>query len=229
MSSLFKKLSKIDDATKYGVYGWIRKAEEELNLCHIPHMISSICILYYHEDDIFDVRKMGKFVHVSDDKKCVTFKNSKRYYWQHCNLFGTINVPSTNDLHYRWDLKVHRGSNDEFLIGISAAYDSFNIEEEAFEQTGPHYLFYSGYGSLIFENNTQTWKEYGTGYGNNDKVSIELNLRRNKIKFYVNGIDQGVAYQGKVIKKDKDIYYRLLVAGYKSGKIEIIGFQKLNI
>ena len=40
LMSFLKKLSKIDDKTKYGVHGWIRKAEKELQLGHIPLMIS---------------------------------------------------------------------------------------------------------------------------------------------------------------------------------------------
>ena len=68
--SLLKKLQKIDDQTKYAVYGWLRKAEEELNLNHIPLMISSICILYYHMEEIFQL--IPYHIKLSDDNKCIT-------------------------------------------------------------------------------------------------------------------------------------------------------------
>ena len=44
--STFRKIREIDDKSKYGVYGWIRRAEQELELPHIPQIITSICILY---------------------------------------------------------------------------------------------------------------------------------------------------------------------------------------
>ena len=55
MSSWLKKLSKIDDRTKLAVYGWVSNEERLLHLNHIPIMISSICVLYFYDDEIFEV------------------------------------------------------------------------------------------------------------------------------------------------------------------------------
>ena len=55
MSSLLKKLSKIDDRTKLTVYGWIRQQEKSLRLRNIPSMITAICILYARDDEIFEI------------------------------------------------------------------------------------------------------------------------------------------------------------------------------
>ena len=54
-SSWLKQLSKIDIRTKHTVHGWIRKAEQELQIGYIPNMIRSICIIYIRDDDIFEV------------------------------------------------------------------------------------------------------------------------------------------------------------------------------
>ena len=72
MSSSFKKLSKIDKRTKYSVYGWIREMEQALDLSQVPMMISSICILYFHKDPIFDSNLIGTSTKLSADKKCIT-------------------------------------------------------------------------------------------------------------------------------------------------------------
>ena len=53
--SLFKQLSKIDSRTKYSVYGWIKSQEKQLKLRDIPSMISALCILYFRDDEIFDI------------------------------------------------------------------------------------------------------------------------------------------------------------------------------
>ena len=47
MSAFFHKLARIDKDTKYGVYGWIRRAEKELRLSHVPIMIYNICVILF--------------------------------------------------------------------------------------------------------------------------------------------------------------------------------------
>ena len=84
MTSLSKKLSQIDDKTKYGVYGWIRKAGQELELNHVPLMISSICILYYCQDEIFDI--VSTHVTKSADGKSITASENS---WHNTN-YGII-------------------------------------------------------------------------------------------------------------------------------------------
>ena len=76
MTSLLKRLSTIDDKTKYGVYGWIREAEKELKSSQIPLMISSICILYYHEYDTFEI--VPDNTRISCNGKCITKINQCR-------------------------------------------------------------------------------------------------------------------------------------------------------
>ena len=73
MTLKFKRLSKIDNRTKFGVYGWVREAEETLNIGNVPQMISSICILYYTEYDEFSI--IGRDVDVSNDKTIITKQN----------------------------------------------------------------------------------------------------------------------------------------------------------
>ena len=52
--SLKKALSQTNEQTKYAVYGWIRNEERKLQLSHIPTIITSICVLYFREEDFFE-------------------------------------------------------------------------------------------------------------------------------------------------------------------------------
>ena len=93
MTSLLKRLSEIDDKSKNGVYGWIRKAEEELQLGYIPLMISSICILYYYEDEIFEIA--SKDVKLSKDGKSII---KIAAHCDFCNMnFGKVEIISNTD------------------------------------------------------------------------------------------------------------------------------------
>ena len=67
----FKQLNTIDKRTKYSVYGWMRNEEKALKLRHIPSMISSMCILYFRDDEIFGVTPNDQ-VKLSENKKIIT-------------------------------------------------------------------------------------------------------------------------------------------------------------
>ena len=96
MPSCCKKLAHIDTKTKYGVYGWMRKAEVELQLSQSPLMIANICVLYLYEEDPFDqtVNSTG----ISHDRRLITQTT-------HCSKtgmnYGTIVIDSNQKISYR--------------------------------------------------------------------------------------------------------------------------------
>ena len=88
--SLFEKLSKIDDRTKYVVSGWIRKCEKELSLPDIPSIITSTAILYSWRGEYWKIVD-PESVKVSDDKMSIT-EISKIKSWSNC--FGMNEIAS---------------------------------------------------------------------------------------------------------------------------------------
>ena len=61
--------------------------------------------------------------------------------------------------------------------------------------------------------------------GENDLVSIELDLDKKTIRFYLNSVDQGIAYRN--VGCGDNVKYRLCVILYGSGSsVEIVGFTK---
>eukprot|EP01084_Bolivina_argentea_P087304 157682_1 len=224
---MFKQLSKIDNKTKYSVYGWIREAEHMHNFQHIPMMISNICVLYYREDEIFNTS--SKAVKISDDKKSVTkiprliiFDN-----WSN-NSYGIIEIPSNSSIKCQWDLKIIQSNIDPnengFVVGIS----SIEVPDQDFEaQNGSHYGYlHDGkiFDTSVKESRGINWKQYGTFEGTIDTISIHLNMLKAEIKFVVNDIDQGIAYEN--IERSKDIKYKLFVSIFEADSIEIVNFTK---
>ena len=58
-----------------------------------------------------------------------------------------------------------------------------------------------------------------------DTVSIYLDLIKKELKYFINDIDQGIAFND--IPNDKNINYRLAISIYSKGDIvEIINFTK---
>lgn len=156
MSSFFNRLSKIDNRTKYGVYGWIRQAEIELKLCHIPLVISSICILYAHDDEIFEIIEKG--VKSYNHGKCIKIGNKiglTKFQWQHA--FGKIVIPSIDDGIYEWEMNINTSDiTGRYVVGITSL-DPILTEDEGVNiwyRNGVHYLYY-GCGSSIFKGNSK--------------------------------------------------------------------------
>ena len=234
MSSFLKRLSKIDDRIKYGVYGWIRKAEQELNQQHVPLMISSIIILYFHEEEIFD--EITKDLIKSKNDKCVTIVRSTGDIGV-ANAFGIITIDSTDYGKYRWDLKMFpvremtRGCGYDCIVGITSIekgkYGDLNrILWNNYEAT--NYLYSGSVGSIYSPSRSWSSSSSSSFYGahmRQNKISICLDLEKRQMGFIVDGYDRGNVF--KHIKVGKDIKYRLVISlRNKNDSIEIVRFQK---
>ncbi len=223
MSSCFKLLSKIDQTTKYVVYGWIREAEVELKLVHIPMMISSICILYYRDDEIFDIT--GDDIKLSQNKKCITEIGAE--YRCNCN-YGIIEVSSNSDNVYRWDLKIIKQPQQYWSIfaGLSSVRKLGDIWSLCRENGGASIYMYANLGS-IYDANKAHWTMYGQRFRENDTVSIILDLQKQQITYLVNEEDQGIAYKN-IIKNDDIKYQLLVVLRNHNDCVEITNFNKIK-
>ena len=202
--SLLRKLSSIDNRTKYSVNGWI----------HESKMIGSMCILFFRDDEIFDI--IGKNVKASSNKKCIT-KLMNHWYKHSC---GIMEISSMSDLICKWDLKISTVDKEKedikaIFIGIASGKDFKG-----------HVYGYIGFGTIYKMDGNDNQPKYGDEYGDDD-ISIKEDLKQGEMRFLVNGKDQGIAYRD--IYKDKDVKYRLIVSICgKDVSVEIINFSKFS-
>ena len=228
MASLLKRLSKIDDRTKDAVNGWIRKQRQSLNLCDVPMMLCSICILYYHNDEIFEM--IAKSVILSKNKKCITKIKNVCY---HSN-YGINEISTDSEYEYKWDLKIKEIEiSTNVFVGLSSKYDT---KQHNFCVTDGVNFIYCSDGDIHHERNHcerdrnipgWDWNKYGNRFVKNDIVSIILDLKRKQINFLVNGIDQGIAYENVKFPASQKIKLRLSVSMCSSGQsVEIVKFSK---
>eukprot|EP01084_Bolivina_argentea_P060851 111167_1 len=223
-----QKVNKIDKQTKYTVFGWIREMEKSFKLTHVPMMLKSICILYYIDDEIFDEAYVtGSWTHLSG--MC---------FGPHCH-YGALKINSNSDNICRWDLMIkpsrsvwRKNGSNRITIGISSFLPNmsmnncyfncpwFEHEYDEVEENIDYYILNQNGCILKKQYDTDefdgryhwhkwNWFNYGNGFGTNDLVSILLNIEKGEIRFFVNNIDQGIAY--KNIKKSNLISYRLFV------------------
>ena len=221
MASFLKKLSKIDNKTKYGVYGWIMKAEKELQLIHIPVMISSICILYYHEDEIFG--NVSKETKISKDGKCIT-KMSKS--WSNTN-YGINEIESSADNTYRWDFSLKRlkGHDHMLFIGITAP-KQMHTERHicgSDERNSSYFRWAFGRNWDPVNEKLIIPKEKVKFY-QGDKISMILDLSKSSLAFMINDKFKTIAYDD--IKKADNIQYRMFVSIYfPDDCVEMLNFS----
>ena len=113
---LFKpyQFERIDKRTKYAVHGWIRNEEKVLKLNNMPLVITTILILYFRDDEIFDTIS-DKGIQLSENKKIIT--RITHHHMTNTN-YGATEIPSGNGAICKWDLRVIKDSSKCIDIGI---------------------------------------------------------------------------------------------------------------
>ena len=212
----------IDDITKYAVYGWIREAENALNLDPIPVEIGMICMSYYFvEEDEF--AEVGANNELSENGKVVT---KIAPGWGSCN-HGKIIIESTANCICRWDLKIRALTSGGMKLGIIS-----DAIQRDYLYPIPEGSFYIYWNSGETFNNDKSVAKYGwswisceQSYKQGDQVSIILDLIHGKVTFLVNGTDAKNGYEN--IEIGDNIQYRLLAAMHFDGDcVEILNFER---
>ena len=216
MTTFAAKLSKIDTKTKFGVMGWIRKAEMELRLSQIPQMLKSICVLYYDDgEDMFDV--IGKKLEYDEEKElvianCVSRSSSVQY--KEISCYGKIKLSSQNEMIFRWDLGWYAANLfNPIKIGISSLNDEHCYQFELKSLIPQTNLSVT----LDLIHNTLSYKQehHGTGialldrlYGVGDKEEQDRKIQD--------------------IKQGDDIQYRLSVQFLLDGSYNHVKIVKFS-
>ena len=215
MTVCWKKLSQIDKRTKYGVYGWIREAEAALELGHIPLMISSICILYFYEDEMFD--EIADAVKMSKDRKCVT--KLPESSWQNTN-YGIVQIASNSVAIYRWKMK--QSFNKERVKGVMIGITN---------TTNPNHHFYTQKDKISYAHCNdskyikQGWSGYKTTPDPDTYITMELDLQKAELRFLKDNATEPIIIRN--IQTGDDLQYRMFVSMYVTGdSVEIINFTK---
>ena len=196
MPPVWSKLQTVDNVTRYTVNGWIRDVCQIYEIKDIPRLINSICILYYHNDEIWKLcsHPTGEYYQISADKKEVEL-----FQYESHSIYGInhIFLDPNNTNKFKWDIEIcnatylqnHSWMNTDGIISVGLTSDA------------NHCFLYESDGTKIDMDQTRHYDAtacqvtmYGDEFGQNDIISIHLNLQTQKISFSLNQVDQGVAY-----------------------------------
>ena len=227
MSLIKQYLAKANKSQRLAVESWVRIQHKILNLHYIPFAVQSLFIIYYIDYDEF--ADTGSNITISNDKKMAK-QNALPPTLLNIHCFGSLIIQSLNNNNvYRWDLKITKLNPESYyniMVGVSSKF-KFRIcmQLPTPQISMSHVIEYTfADGAYIYDESVWKWKNYGHRAMENDIISIELDMGRSQVRFYINYKDQGIAY--KDIKKGKDIKYRLAVGALSIGtEIRIINFR----
>ena len=142
MTTVLQQVKGIDTNTIYTVSGYIREQHELLKSSpytlfqNIPREIPSLCTLYYHANDYFEI--IGKNTSVSKDG--YTLSKQESGGWDN-TTFGSYTLSTKSKCIYRWNLSWSPALDwdHSFVIGLASA--PFDIDRKSYDQK-ENKLFY---------------------------------------------------------------------------------------
>ena len=210
---------------KYTVYGWMRQAEKEMIIGHIPSMISCICLLYFRDDE--------EFAH---SYKCLQLSENQRKITQTWNIYsmcyghGKIQIPSTSNIICRWKVRIHPANNSNNVTRIIGISSNKETNCQWFDNLqGVHYAVKTTkiHGNIryfkVYDGNQ--WQSCFKSWQDGDIISICLNLSKNTLTFKVNGYLINPIMTN--IHKNDAIKYHLMVGmSCLDAVVEILSFTQ---
>ena len=218
----FESLEKVDLRTHLIIFGYLRQLQQLLlneNSVHnvyidTPLLINYKCLLFY-------IGGMDYFFRCG--RHCELLNNNKlikhlKLEWGNAT-FGKHEILSTSQGIHKWTLQ-NKSNNRNFNVGISSINKRTNRIFDTFD--APFYAYSVGLGRKKSTDITH-WINYGEGIPKpNDSITVELDLYKKQISFYVNGENQGIAFRN--IKTGNNLKYCLAVTILEKSEIELIEY-----
>lgn len=227
----------IDQSTKDIIIGFIKRSQLLLksdtanNI--IPKLVIRLCLLFYYQNEYLTTDDKN----VKIDAKTLSFAQCLNDVDAvgHKIVGNFIIDKSKSNYIYIWEIKIHKLPH----------FPSTNLEigiTENWEDSKASYLqsyFYDGGGHAT---HNVFWKEYGRSFGENDIITMRLDVGKRTLEFLKNGTSQGIAFDDIAFTCDdslwfqmrnveeKGISYRLFIKlPGKDTQIELLKFHQLHV
>lgn len=211
------KVEHITERNKYIINGWVRKQNNFKNL-RIPTIIYHLCILYFREEEIFQIISNNGIILSKDRKKITKINQNWNYDYSNTN-YGTEINSQTKFIH-TWTLKlVNKIKYLDIIIGITTQINPNKIYDK-----GQNTLCYGFCDDHKFSHNENSY--YGKKWMIGDILTINLDLNKKQLYLLINQQNQGIAFEN--IKSSEKMKYRLFVSLYCiEESVEILQYNKM--
>ena len=236
MSSL-TKLKKIDDNTKFCIFGFTRNHERKLKIT-IPMMIQYLFMIYYWIEEKFTVH--GDYIDLDETNTIATCsKISSQYKYNTAYGNGVIDINDSSIIKYKWTFKILRtfhGGSTPICIGIDSSYNrcinndfsSDRDNQDLYYSIGSNYCTFSSedLSSPLIPNDTEcTWFHDG------DVVDMILDVKARELRL---AKDQAILIFAKRMNFSKVKKYNLAVAMRRDEdmqpmrKLQLVNFETFH-
>ena len=195
------KLNKINNKTKYTVYGFISESQlllsfKENTFYIIPELVTYICLSYYYIGDKWDPKAMSRKIELNDETNTVKQKD----HGSACVYLTNIVESGT----HHWKFKIIRynpgnvGWYTTIGVHIVPQNEKDKLECESYISSGGNcaYGFCTSTNRVInFDTGmVDNSKYYGKLVQTGDIVDMHLDLNKYILRYAANDKDYGIAY-----------------------------------
>lgn len=229
MAEFIHKIKNVSDDTRNTIFGYLRAAEslfpQRTASWEIPAIIKAICTAFYNEQEILIPRheavlSLNAWRTIIESPPIINGYSSRFLYRDNVAFGSTVIVPSAHRHSvFQWKLKLLR-INDRVRIGIITAFHE------------SYYALCSS-GKLMkqthcVDDNVTLHGKWGRYYAptlrTGDVVTIEFNVRCRTLRYFVNGINLGIAFR---YLDPEATRYNLAVSLRREDKVELMHFQEM--
>ena len=219
----YELLKSVNSNTKYLIYGYIHEMEKKLKLStNIPSSIIDVCILFFFIREFLE--KCGEDLVIDGGD---TLTKISKDAWDNAAFGSKWFESNTNDI-IKWTIHVIAAGNDTSCgVNIGIVSKEFGLNESFYRinSSKKYFPFYfNSNGNCIYDNG-QFRSNYMKTYGlSNETLTMELNLKKAQLIFYLNEECYGVACDN-IVKEDNVKYKFVISLFYCNAKIKLVDFE----
>ena len=212
-----RRTKSINQTDKDIVIGYVKDVQRLINAQQIPMVVTYLCLMYFfYEIDHFD--KAGKNIKINDRGDILTAVSCEKG-----TCYGKLNIGAdSNNIPFIFSWTFNIISRSSFIyIGLDSSKNNASTQS----------LFYalSDWGSTgtattteqdIFQRNP-AWS-----YREGDIVEMKLNVKQQKLKYFINDKDIGCVID---VEFGSNIKYNMAVLvghSYMGTRIHLVNFEK---
>ena len=253
MTTNFDVIKLIDQRTKDIVNGFIKDVQSLLpnnknTYYNIPSLVMMIITLYYYKPEYFTVH--GNYIKLNEDKNVIQYmykamEDAKFIpsYQRHNTVYGNIIINRNSTGKYIWKFNIIEPNTEAIIcIGIDSSnkqmkddmfYKSY-INKSTFygyqcygdedDDEDGGFRMYNGSVDVNLDVKYTSQEDYGVIYSaEKNEITMELDMNKKTLKYYVNGMDQGILWNNINFKNDQQ--YAMCVSLDENMTLQLSDFQ----
>ena len=240
MAAVLHISKKADAITKDIVNGYIKRQQILLPYTQnayyvIPSLVTHLVIAYFYNPEFFTDHD-ANFIQVNEAKDTATYFKGNDVYK---TVYGNVKINKESFFNkFIWEYRITRESIlGELIISIGLDASGKKLTKHAFDDStynkGPFYAFESELDEP--KAHARDWglnwyeEDYGIDYSDKREthVIMEFDTKRMILKYYVNGKDQGIAFDDKQLMKLKDdVNYIAAICMDNNVSVQLLRFEQ---